>query len=175
MRKILATLLCATALFAAGALRRAPGFTLPDLKGQMYDLFDYRGKVVILVFMQTTCSHCAAFAPTLSQVEQKYGGKVAVLAVVNPPDDQGKVSAYVSGHKVGHPVLFDCGQVAYSYVQQKTSFELPLVFLIDARGMIRNEFAYGPLTHDIFEGKGLMPEIDRLLPAGAPPAPPKKK
>lgn len=175
MRKILATLLCAAALFAAGALRRAPGFTLPDLKGQMYDLFDYRGKVVILEFMQTTCAHCAAFAPILSRVEQKYGSKVAILAVVNPPDDQGKVSAYLSGHKVGYPVLFDCGQVAYSYVQQKTSFELPLVFLIDAKGMIQNEFVYGPLTQNIFEGNGLMGEIDRLLSSGAPAAPPKKK
>jgi thiol-disulfide isomerase/thioredoxin len=174
MRKLLATLLCAAALFAAAAPRRAPGFTLPDLKGKMHDLFDYRGKTVILEFMQTTCSHCAAFAPVLNQVAQKYGDKVVILAVVNPPDDQGKVSGYVSGHKVAYPMLFDCGQVAYSYLQT-TSFDLPQVFLIDANGMIRSQYVYGPLTRDIFEGGALMGEIDRLLPARAPAAPPKKK
>ncbi len=53
MRTIIAVLLCAAALSAADASRRAPGFSLPDSKTQEHDLADYRGKVVILEFMQT--------------------------------------------------------------------------------------------------------------------------
>jgi peroxiredoxin len=173
MRKILATLLCTAALFAAEAPRRAPGFALMDTKGQMHDLFDYRGKVVILEFTQTTCPYCAAFTSVLSQVQQKYGSKVAILAVANPPDDPSKMSAYISGHKIEYPMMFDCGQMAYSYLQNM-AFDLPQVFLIDASGMIKNHFGYGPLTRDIFEGNGLMSEIDRLLPAAAAPRQKKK-
>ena len=55
MRTVLSTLLCAMALFAAEPPLRAPGFSLPDLKADQHDLADYRGKVVILEFMQTTC------------------------------------------------------------------------------------------------------------------------
>ena len=58
MRIIIATLLFAAALFAADASRRAPGFSLPDSKAQQHDLADYRGKVVILEFIQTACPHC---------------------------------------------------------------------------------------------------------------------
>jgi peroxiredoxin len=167
MRKILVALLCTAALFAAETNRRAPGFALPDLKGQMHDLADFRGKPVVLEFMQTTCPHCAAFTTVLSQVAQKYGDRVGIIAVVNPPDDQGKVSAYISGHKITYPILFDCGQMAYSYLQ-KTSFDLPQVYLIDANGVIRSEFVYDPINHDIFEGNALMPEIEKLLASRAP-------
>ncbi len=46
---------------AQGA-RRAPGFALPNSQMKVVDLADYRGKIVVLEFMQTTCPHCAAFA-----------------------------------------------------------------------------------------------------------------
>src|SRR5215831_3756398 len=71
----LISFLAASALFAADFSRRAPGFSLPDVKTEQHDLADSRGKVVILEFMQTTCPHCAAFADVLEQVQQKYGDR----------------------------------------------------------------------------------------------------
>jgi len=167
MRTIIATLLCAIALVAADPVRRAPGFSLPDLKGEQHDLADLRGKLVVLEFMQTTCPHCAEFTEVLDKVQQKYGAKVGILSVVNPPDDQAKVKEYITGHKIPYPILFDCGQVAYSYLKV-VRFDLPQVSLIDAQGMIRNHFEYGAMTRDIFEGNGLIPEIDRVLGAASP-------
>ena len=46
MRTFLIPLLCALALAAADAPRRAPGFALFDSSMTVYDLYDYRGKVV---------------------------------------------------------------------------------------------------------------------------------
>jgi peroxiredoxin len=168
MRTILSTLLCAVALIAAEPPRRAPGFSLPDLKAEQHDLADFRGKVVILEFMQTTCPHCAAFVEVLDKVQQKFGGRVAILAVVNPPDNQQAVAAYITGHKIAYPILFDCGQVAYSYMQ-KIQFDLPQVYVIDANGMIQRHYEYTVLTRDIFEGNGLIAELDRLLAGAASP------
>lgn len=162
MRIILAALLCSLCLAAADAPRRAPGFSLPDVKGDQHDLADYRGKVVILEFMQTTCPHCATFTEVLDRVQQKYGDKVAIVAVVNPPDDQKAVGAYIAGHKIAYPILFDCGQVAYSYLKV-VRFDLPQVYLIDANGMINRHFEYNAITKEIFEGNGLLPEVDRLV------------
>jgi peroxiredoxin len=164
MRILLATLLCALSLPAADAPRRAPGFSLPDVKGEQHDLADYRGKVVILEFMQTTCPHCAAFTDVLDRVQQKFGDKVAILSVVNPPDDQKAVAAYIGGHKITYPILFDCGQVAYSYLRVMR-FDLPQVYLIDASGMIKSHFEYNAITKEIFEGNGLLPEVERLTGA----------
>ena len=43
----------------------------------------------------------------------------------------------------------------------------------DGNGIIRNDWSYGALTRDIFEGKGLFTEIDRLLNVNFSAAPKK--
>jgi peroxiredoxin len=173
MRIFLAVVLCAAAVCAADSSRRAPGFSLPDAKTQQHDLADYRGKVVILEFMQTTCPHCAAFSSILNEAQQKYGDRVAVVSVVNPPDDQSKVNSFVAAHKLVYPILFDCGQVAYSYLRSP-SFDIPHVYLIDGNGGIRQDFGYSDSMKDLFEGKGLFPHIDAVL-AGSAAAPAGRK
>jgi len=164
MRKLPTIVLCAAAFAASAADRRAPGFSLVDSKAQEHDLADYRGKLVLLTFIQTTCPHCATFAEDLQQAQDRYGEKIAVLAVVTPPDDPRTVGAFQSGHKITYPILFDSGQMSYSYVlSQKLNF--PMLFMIDGTGTIRAQYEYGPLTREIFEGAGLPPAIGRLLNA----------
>ena len=163
MRRLLTILLCAAALVAA-ADRRAPGFSLVDSKGSEHDLGDYRGKPVLLAFIQTTCPHCATFAENLQKIRDKFGDKVNILAVVTPPDDPGKVNAFIAGHKITFPILFDSGQMSYSYVlSQKLSF--PRLFIIDGAGTIMSEYEYSPIYADLFEGNGLDPAITRMLAA----------
>ncbi len=170
MRCALVLWLFAASVFAAGELsnRRAPGFSLPDATLKQHDPQDYRGKVLLVEIMQTNCPHCAAFAEILEDVQKKYAGKVQVLSIVNPPDNQNTVTRYVGGHHITFPVLFDCGQVSASYLKitpQNPSFNVPHVFVIDPQGFIRNDFGYDLTTRDIFEGRGLFQEIDRLLAA----------
>jgi len=163
MRTILITLLCSLALAAAEGPRRAPGFALPDLKLQFHDLADYRGKVLVLEFLKTDCPHCAAFAEVLAQIQPKYGDKVAVLAVANIKTDSAQnIAQYIAGHKLTYPVALDEGQMMFSYVRTPKG-DLPHVYVIDARGYIRADYEYGLLTRDVFEGKALFTDIDRLL------------
>ncbi|MBK9169195.1 MAG: TlpA family protein disulfide reductase [Bryobacterales bacterium] len=162
----LLTIVSAALLCAAGELsgRRAPGFSLPDSSAQQYDPQDYRGKVLLVDFMQANCPHCATFSRILEQVKAKYGDRVAILSIVNPPSDQQSVAKYRADNKVTTPILFDCGQVAYSYLKPKSpQIAVPHVFLIDADGVIRNDFGFSPARKDIFEGKGIFAEIDKLL------------
>jgi peroxiredoxin len=180
MRTLLAVLWCASALLAADPGQRAPGFALMDAKGDVIDLYDFRGKPVILEFMQSTCPHCASFAGVLAKVEARYGNRIQILAVANPPDNPSTVGKFAAGHGIKYPILFDAGQAAYSYIRQM-KFDLPQVFLIDKNGIIFNRYSYNALTKNIFEGDGLMAEIERLFAAQAPAkaapakAAPKKK
>jgi thiol-disulfide isomerase/thioredoxin len=172
MRILAGLVLSSLSLFAAGELsnRRAPGFSLVDSNFKQYDPADYRGKILLIDVMQTTCPHCAAFSAVLEEVASKYAGRVAVLAIVNPPDNFNKVKQYLVDHKVTVPILFDCGQAAASYLRsgpQNPTFNIPHLFIVDPQGMIRNDYEYSPLTHDIFEGRALFAELDRML---APPA-----
>jgi thiol-disulfide isomerase/thioredoxin len=132
--------------------------------GRFHDLADFRGKVVVLEFFQTTCPHCSAFADVLAQVPAKYGDKVAIISVANVnTDNPGQVEQYVSLRKITYPVLLDQGQMMFSYALSPGHIDLPRVYLIDANGYIRADYVYGPLTRDVFEGKGLFSEIDKIL------------
>jgi peroxiredoxin len=172
MRTFLTFLLCVSALTAGEIPRRAPGFALLDVKGQLHDLADYRGKVVVLEIMQSTCPHCAGFVEILQKAQQKYGDKIAILAVGNPPaDNSTTLNQYIAGHHITYPVMFDCGQMAYSYVM-KGNVDLPTAYVIDGGGIIRAEHSYSVLDRGFFEGNDLFAEIDRLLASS--PAPKKK-
>jgi len=166
MRSVCLLLLSAVCAFGAGDLsgRRAPGFSLPETGSKMHDLQDYRGKILIVDFMQVSCPHCVTFSAILEQAKAKYGEKIAVLSIVNPPSDQKGVTDYITKNNIKSPILFDCGQVAYSYLKPTSpQITIPHVFLIDADGMIRNDFGFGPANAAIFEGKGLFAELDKML------------
>jgi len=162
-------LLVASLLVASGELsnRRAPGFALPDPEYKhFYDLQDYRGKVVLIDIMSTTCPHCMLLSSTLERVKEKYGDSVGILSVVLPPDNQDTIAKYRSVHKVTIPIVCDMGQMTISYLNARpgmSHIDVPHLFLIDRQGMIRNDFAYEEKTRPIFEGSGLFAEIDKLL------------
>ncbi len=169
--------LFAVALFAQPA-RRAPGFSLPDMNNQQHDLADYRGKVVIVEFMRTNCPECIPFSKKLEEVKTLYGGRVAVLSLTNPPDGPANVAKFVAEQKVTYPILFDCGQVAFSYVRPsplRPSINIPHIYIVDRDGLIRSDIEFGPNTGDVFLGSGLAREIDKVMAAGpasnAKPAP----
>ena len=159
----------AALLFAAGDLsnRRAPGFALPDPQyTRFYDLQDYRGKVLLIDFMSTTCPHCMLLTTTLEKVKEKYGDKVAILGVVLPPDNADTVSKYIATHRVTVPIVCDQGQMTISYFNAKpgqSHIDVPHLFIIDKQGMIRNDFQYDEKARSVFEGPSLFPEIDKLL------------
>lgn len=173
MRYFLGLLASAALLFASGELsgRRAPGFSLPDMHGKQHDLQDYRGKVVLIDIIQTTCPHCQQLADVLEKTAARYGNKVAVLTFAIPRDTAATVAQFAAQHKITTPILFDCGQASASYLRvtpQNPRVDVPHLFLIDGQGMIRNDFVYGFDTRNIFEGDGLNIEIDRLLASPIP-------
>src|SRR5690242_7162575 len=172
MRTLLALLVCTISALAVEPGQRAPGFALPDSKLNVVDLYDFRGKPVILEFMKTDCPHCAAFATALERLQAKFGDKVSIIAVANPPDTIGTVASYIKGHNINYPVLFDMGQAAFSYLRTQ-QFDLPQVYLIDANGFVFNHYGYSALTVNLFEGDSLWGEIDRMMKSFGPKASPK--
>jgi peroxiredoxin len=168
---VAATALCAAVLFAAEAPRRAPSFSLPDLNNQQHDLLDYRGRIVLVEIMRTTCPECRAFSKILEQVKTYYGDKVAVLSIAIAPDNPDTAKGLIAEHKLTYPILFDCGQVAYSYVRPnplQPAIAVPHLYIVDPKGFIERDFVFGPATGEIFQGRGLYIVLDRML--GTKPA-----
>ncbi len=154
-------------VLAAGELsnRRAPGFSLPDTKLEQHDLYDYRGKPVLIEIMQTSCPKCQTLSDELERIKLKYPGHVAVLAIVNPPDNMDTVNGYIAAHGITGPMLFDSGQVSASYLKvtpRNPRIHLPHLFLIDAAGIIRNDWAEQAAVDAAKDG-GVEAAIDSLL------------
>jgi len=69
---------------------QAPDFTLPvvgpnGLTGQTVTLSSFKGKVVLLEFMEPWCPHCQHMAPVLGSLYTQYGtGNVVFLTVAGP-------------------------------------------------------------------------------------------
>lgn len=159
-------------LMAAGSLsnRRAPGFSLPDSAGKQHDPQDYRGKIVLLDFMQTGCPGCKTLTGTLEQLKAKLGPKIQVLSVVVPPDTMDSVQRYIKEQGVTSPILFDCGQMTASYLRitpQNPKVHFPHLFLIDTEGFIRNDYGHGDMQGGAVNAKTLAAEIEQMLAGGA--------
>ncbi|WP_321474314.1 TlpA disulfide reductase family protein [uncultured Paludibaculum sp.] len=156
--------------------KRVASFTLADATGKYYDVLDFRGKVLLIDIMKTNCPHCQALSRTLEQVKAKYGDKLAVLSIVNPPDDPKTVSAYIATYKVTNPVLFDFGQATAAMLRitpQNPSISLPTLLIVDAQGIVRSDLVYSDSQSGSFAANGLTSLIDKAL--GAAAAAPKKK
>jgi peroxiredoxin len=166
MRVIALVLAAALLLPAAGEYsnRRAPGFSLPDSKFHQHDTQDYRGKVLLIDIMLTTCPVCNQLADTLVQVKKKYGDKIAMISIVTLPDTFTEADKFAAGHSIAWPIVFDSGQVIASYMEMTPSnptVHFPHLFVVDGVGTIRNDYGYtddASLTLD-----ALSAAIDPLL------------
>jgi peroxiredoxin len=162
MRLPVLVLITALALFAAGeySSRRAPGFSLADSHFQQHDPQDYKGKVLIVEFMQTTCPICMRLTDSLLTVKAKYGEKIGILSVTTLPDTYQTVDKFAAEHKVPWPILCDSGQVMMSYLKvtpANPKVNFPHLFIIDGTGTIRDDFEGAE------DAATISAEIDKLL------------
>jgi peroxiredoxin len=162
MRLPVLVLITAVTLLAAGEYsnRRAPGFSLADSHFQQHDPQDFKGKVLIVEFMQTTCSICMRLTESLLQVKAKYGDKIGILSVTTLPDNYQKADQFAAEHKVTWPILFDSGQVMMSYLKvtpANPKVNFPHLFIIDGNGTIREDFEGAE------DAAAISAEIDKLL------------
>jgi peroxiredoxin len=169
LMKLIAAMLAATFLLpGAGQFsnRRAPGFSLADSQFHQHDTQDYRGKVLLVDIMLTTCPTCNALADTLVQVQKKYGDKLGILSIVTLPDHFDDAENFSRRHGITWPIVFDSGQVIASYMEvtpSNPSVHFPHLFVIDGSGMIRDD--YGPSEDAPLTVDTLSAAIDRLLSA----------
>jgi peroxiredoxin len=143
--RIIAFLLAAALLAPAAnefSDRRAPGFSLPDSKFEQHDPQDYRGKVLLVDVMLTTCPECNQLADTLVSLTKKYGDKIGIISVVTLPDTLADTTSFAAKHGLTWPIVFDSGQVIASYMKvtpANPQIHFPHLFLLMDRarfGMI---------------------------------------
>lgn len=88
-------------------LRHSPEFVLRYNDGHQTLLSSYRGKVIALLFVHTTCPHCQHTSQVFTEIQKEYGARgfqtldVAFNSMANlyVPD-------FIKGFGIGYPVSF---------------------------------------------------------------------
>lgn len=112
---------------------RAFDFQLKDLEGNTVKLSDYRGRVVVINFWQTTCGWCRKELPVLNQLYKTYKDGDLVVLAVNVGESREEVSEVVQKEGFLFPVVLDGNmEVAKRYLISG----LPTSFIITRSGVI---------------------------------------
>jgi thiol-disulfide isomerase/thioredoxin len=128
--------------------RKAPelSFTLPSQGEKL--LSQFRGKVVALEFILTTCPHCQQASRLMSQLQQEYGSRgFQALDVAINGLDEGRspqqasevVSAFSQQFQTAFPVGWASRDqmISFMNISLAERFVVPQLVLIDRKGVIR--------------------------------------
>ncbi len=81
-------------------LVEAPNFTLYDIDGNMFNLTDFRGTVVLLDFMTTWCDACNRSVVHINKLAEIYGDELVIISIsVDPGFDTNEI---LRGYKLYH-------------------------------------------------------------------------
>jgi thiol-disulfide isomerase/thioredoxin len=178
-------LLALTCLPAASpdAPRKAPelAFTLSG-EGQKL-LSQYRGKVIALEFILTTCPHCQAASRVMTGYQKEFGsrGFQAIDLAINALDegnDPRKANALVANFIQTYQVGFPVGWLPREQMTSFMAFSImdrmvvPQLALIDRKGLIRYQTpaTSGPEWDQVMDEANIRKHIEELLAAGNTPS-----
>lgn len=189
LQRIFAFLAALTALSSSLVLaqtnppRKAPelAFNIPG-EGQTL-LSHYRGKVVALEFILTTCPHCQAASKVMSKLQEEYAprGFQAIDLAINaldenrtPTDADGMATAFQRNYQVGFPV----GWIARDQMMTFMGFSLadrmvvPQLVLIDRKGYIHYQTPASDSEdwNKLMNDSAIRQHIEELLALNSPSA-----
>ena len=110
----------------------APNFKTEYLNGSKFELYDLRGKPVILNFWATWCPPCVREMPNLQNFYDRYGDKVIVIGV-NLGEKNKTIQNFIKKINVTFPIVLDKNKE----IEEKYNLIIrPTTYFIDKNGII---------------------------------------
>ncbi len=164
--------------FTAPVPRKAGEVTMQLNNGQQLLLSSFKGKVVALEFLLTTCSHCQHASGILQQMYQEFGPKgfQPVGAAINE-NAHALIPEFIQKLGLKYPVGATPQSMAYEFLgaSMMEPLQMPQLVFIDRHGMVRGQYSR---EGDFFQNEeaNVRKEIEALLKdaGGAKPGAAKK-
>jgi len=141
---ILATAVLISVVQAEGPQvpRRSPEFQINFVGGEQKLLSSYRGKVVMIEFLHTTCPHCQHASQVFSKLYTEYGSRgFQPLGVAWNDMSNILVADFIKNNNVNYPVGFATREAVLDYLGLSPIVRsvVPQIVWIDRKGMIRSQ------------------------------------
>ena len=162
--------------WGADAPRRAPGYTIRLATGQQLQLDSYRGRVVLLMFVNTDCPHCADTCKLMEQIQKDAGpGGLQTLAVAFDQKALSEVPGFIRRTGVTFPVGYYNPVTVLNFLQRAPGLVyVPILVFIDRNGVIRGQYV-GDDEFQKDQEKNIRALLEKLLKEPASQAPSNKR
>jgi peroxiredoxin len=118
-------------------------FELPDLRGDLHRLSDFRGRIVILNFWSAECPHSERTDHYLLSLLPGWEGEVVLLSIAANRNESVPVVEQAASARRLTTVLVDVQQAVSDLYAAVTT---PHVFLVDRDGILRYRGAVDDVT-----------------------------
>jgi thiol-disulfide isomerase/thioredoxin len=137
---------------AASVPRPLADVAVPTPDGKKVRLSQYRGKVMVVALVSTTCEHCFSSMKMLSQLQKEYGPQGFQVFAVAANDGADKMVGPLTRLNLGFPL---------GYLDQTTTMQLcdfkrddhpfvPMYLFVDKKGTVRFQY---PGNDDFFKSE----------------------
>lgn len=107
-------------------------FSFEDTAGNTFTLSDFRGRVVVLNFWSTACSHCLEELPYIQQLYDEWATELVLLTIVKGQKPS-TVADFIQAEELTFPVIVDELKLVSS---QYRVTAIPRTFFIHNEGYI---------------------------------------
>jgi thiol-disulfide isomerase/thioredoxin len=170
MRTALLALTCSLWIAsAADAPKLAAPFTIQRVGSPSIQLSQYRGKVVLVAFMSTTCPHCQQLTRELTLINKEYEARgVQILGCVFNPNANLLVSQFIASFQPSFPVGFSDNNTVTAYFGRSpndpTPFYVPHLLFVDRTGHVQGDYA-GESDFMKAPDANIRAQLDKMLKA----------
>lgn len=169
MRLFLSLILLGSAAFGQAIPRQAIEFPITLATGQVISPTQFKGKVVAVELLLTTCPHCQQTARVITKLSKEYAPKgfVVIGGAVNT---DGNIPEFVKTTGATFPIGMVNREKVYGFLEQslmRPNLMFPILLLIDKTGQVRAQFQ----GNDPFfkaEEANLRALLDKLTAEGSP-------
>lgn len=121
----------------------APNFELPNVKGNLVSLENFRGKLVYIDFWGTYCKPCFNLVPALNQLEAQFHGKdIVFIGIGMDKDDPLWLKRIEQFHMGGIQLRSESRE--HPFLRHFKVFGIPRFVLLDKEGKIIDAYAKEP-------------------------------